>query len=279
MLKSWLKLTRMEHSIMLSIAVIAAELLAGGVSLVVMLVSLIAPWLISMGAFAINDYYDIEADRANKRYDRPLVNGSISKESAYKASIIFFIVGVLFSIFNLYTFIIALLFAILAFLYSYKLKDTLLIGNIYIAFTMVIPFIYGAEVAFTSINVNIILISILIFLAGLAREIHGMIRDYEGDKKARKSNNLITHIGIRNSAVIAFILYLEAIIISLYLFFYLAPFMDNIIFLLMIAVTDAMLFYVSIIYLKEWKEKYRESRNISLVGMSLALFAFLVAVL
>jgi len=279
MLKSWLKLTRMEHSVMLSIAVVAAELLAGGVSLEVMLVSLIAPWLISMGAFAINDYYDIEADRANKRYDRPLVNGSISKESAYNASIIFFIVGVLFSIFNPYTFIIALLFAILAFLYSYRLKDTLLIGNIYIAFTMVIPFIYGAEVAFTSINVNIILISILIFLAGLAREIHGMIRDYEGDKKARKSNNLITHIGIRNSAVIAFILYLEAIIISLYLFFYLAPFMNNIIFLLMIAVTDAMLFYVSIIYLKEWKEKYRESRNISLVGMSLALFAFLVAVL
>jgi geranylgeranylglycerol-phosphate geranylgeranyltransferase len=264
---------------MLSIAVITAELLSGSITLEVMLLSLIAPWLISMGAFAINDYYDVDADRANKRFDRPIVNGSISKENAFKASIILFVIGCVFSIFNIYTFLIATIFAVLAFLYSYKLKDTVLIGNIYIAFTMVIPFIYGAEVATENINVNIILISLLIFLAGLAREIHGMIRDYVGDKKARNSNNLITYIGKKNSSIIAFILYLEAIIISIYLFFYSEPFMYNFIFLFLILITDIMLVYVSIIYIKGFSNKYKQSRNISLAAMILALIAFLIVVL
>ncbi|MGC8649115.1 MAG: UbiA family prenyltransferase [Candidatus Micrarchaeia archaeon] len=278
-LKSWLKLTRIEHSLMLSIAVITAELLSGSITLDIILLSLVAPWLISMGAFAINDYYDVDADRANKRLDRPLVNGSISKDSAFKASIIFFVVGTAFSVFNIYAFLIAAIFAVLAFLYSYKLKDTILIGNIYIAFTMVIPFIYGAEVAAESINTNIILLSLLIFLAGLAREIHGMIRDYIGDKKARKSNNLIAHIGEKSSSIIAFILYLEAIIISIYLFFYSEPFLYNFIFLFLILITDIMLIYVSIIYIKGLEDKYKQSRNISLAAMSLALIAFFLAVI
>ncbi|MGC8571966.1 MAG: UbiA family prenyltransferase [Candidatus Micrarchaeia archaeon] len=278
-IKAWLKLTRIEHSLMLAIAVVTAEILSGFIPINIMLLSLIAPWLISMGAFAINDYYDIEADRTNKRFDRPLVNGSIKAKSAFNASILFFVVGVAFSVINAYAFSIALIFAVLAFLYSYKLKDTLLIGNIYIAFTMVIPFIYGALINSTYINLNIIIISLFVFLAGLAREIHGMVRDYEGDKKARSTKNLVDYIGTHNAAIVAAVLYLEAILLSLYLFFFLAPYFMNIIYIIPIIFIDIILLYVSIIYLKKKVDikKLLKARNLSLGAMLLALLVLFLS--
>ncbi|HUB92789.1 MAG TPA: UbiA family prenyltransferase, partial [Candidatus Saccharimonadales bacterium] len=66
--KAVLKLTRIEHSIMLVIAVLAAELIAKGLpSLPILVLSLIAPVFISMAAFAINDYFDLKVDKINKK--------------------------------------------------------------------------------------------------------------------------------------------------------------------------------------------------------------------
>ncbi len=272
-IKAWLKLTRIEHSFMLAIAVITAEILSGGIPLNILLLSLIAPWLISMGAFAINDYYDVGADRANRRFDRPLVSGKIKAKSAFNASLLFFAVGIAFSAFNAYTLSIAFIFAFLSFLYSYKLKDALLIGNIYIAFTMVIPFIYGALINSNYINLNIIVISLFVFLAGLAREIHGMIRDYKGDKKARYTKNLVDYIGTYNASIVAAVLYIEAVLLSLYLFFFLAPYLMNIVYIAPIIIIDIILLYVSMIYFKKNTERKRllKARNLSLGAMLLAL--------
>ena len=184
-LSAILRLTRIEHSIMLVIAVLAAELIAGIIpSAFVLAMSIITPIFVSMGSFAINDYFDVNADKANKRTDRPIVNGSVTRQEAYNIAMFCFVMGVAASIFiNISTFVIAFIFAVLAYFYSYKLKDTLLIGNIYIAFSMVIPFIYGSYVVSSKLGIDIVLIGIVIFLAGLAREIHGMMRDFAGDSK------------------------------------------------------------------------------------------------
>src|SRR5580693_789608 len=94
------KLTRIEHSVMLIIAVVAAELIVGGMPpLTIFILSLLTPALISMGAFAINDYFDVETDRANKMMHRPIVAGAISKESAYSIAIACFLIGTALSLF------------------------------------------------------------------------------------------------------------------------------------------------------------------------------------
>ncbi|MEM3228556.1 MAG: hypothetical protein QW549_03130, partial [Candidatus Micrarchaeaceae archaeon] len=64
-----LRLTRIEHSVMLIIAVVAAELIASRSlpDYFVLALSLITPIFISMASFAINDYFDIETDRLNKK--------------------------------------------------------------------------------------------------------------------------------------------------------------------------------------------------------------------
>jgi geranylgeranylglycerol-phosphate geranylgeranyltransferase len=278
-----IKLTRIEHSIMLVIAVIAAELISGYIPAVpILILSIVTPIFISMGSFAINDYFDVDADKANKRTDRPIVNGSISKKEALNIAIICFIIGIAASIFiNIIVFAIAVVFALLAIFYSYKLKDMLLLGNLYIAFSMVIPFIFGNYVVTRVLGIDIILVSIIIFLAGLAREIHGMIRDYAGDAKARKSHNLVFHVGTARSAQLAFILYVEAILVSIYLFFFDLPFAFNIIYIVPIAVVDIAIAYIGVSYLMQKKSKsfYSLSRNLSLAVMALALIAFLASAL
>jgi geranylgeranylglycerol-phosphate geranylgeranyltransferase len=283
-MKAVLKLTRIEHSIMLVIAVIAGEVIALGAngivpSALVIALSIITPVFVSMGSFAINDYYDVKADRANKRMDRPLVN---TRKGALQIALISFAIGVLASLFiNAYAFVIALVFAVLAILYSYKLKDKLLIGNIYIAFSMVIPFIYGNYVVSTMLRANIVLISIIIFLAGAAREIHGMIRDYKGDATARKSENLLYHVGQNRSAQLAAVLYIEAIMVSIYMFFFTPPFAFNLVYIVPIIITDIALAYIAYGYIVDKKSRgfYSLSRNLSLAVMALSLLAFLAAAL
>ncbi len=106
----------------------------------------------------------------------------------------------------------------LAISYSYKLKEILLAGNSYIAFSMAIPFIFGNYVESTTLHSSILIISTMIFISGLAREIHGTIRDYYGDIRVRAARTLPTVIGTGVSANVAFALYAVAIAISAYIF-------------------------------------------------------------
>jgi geranylgeranylglycerol-phosphate geranylgeranyltransferase len=282
---AFLRLTRIEHSIMLVLAVLAAELIAGHVTLGIPFVaSLVTPILVSMGSFAINDYFDVEADRANGFTNRPIVSGQISKKAAFNSAIALLVLGALVSaLINVYALVIAIIFAALAFLYSYRLKDVLLVGNIYIAFSMVIPFIYGDFVVSKSLTLPIFLVSIVIFLSGLAREIHGMIRDHEGDSKVRGSRNMLHYMSQRGAGLVAMVLYLEAIAISVYMFlFHYLPFYHNIVYIVPIALTDIMLAYLAFGELsvkRDRKRFHKLARNLSLAAMTIALLAYLAAAL
>jgi 4-hydroxybenzoate polyprenyltransferase len=278
-----MKLTRIEHSAMLVVAVLAAELISGGLPpLGTLLLSLISPIFISMSAFAINDYFDVEADRANSRMDRPIVRGAVSKRDALSIALICAVVGVLLSIFiNASAFAIALVFAVLSFLYSYKLKDMLAVGNAYVALSMVIPFVYGSYIASASISANIALICIIIFLAGLGREVQGAIRDYKGDTRARRVKNIVHHMGLRRSSYLVVVLYLFAIVLNLFMLSFNLPFLRNLVYAVMIIPADIALLGVSFMGLTYYDSSrfLRSARNLTLGAITLALFAYLLAAL
>ncbi len=284
-LAAFLRLTRAEHSLMLAVAVIAAELetlSTLGVpapSAYVVALSLITPIAISMASFAINDYFDVEADRANGFLDRPLVSGALGRRTALYTTLIGMVIGVAASaLINAYALLIALVFAVLAVLYSARLKRMLLVGNVYIALSMVIAFVYGDFVVSGTLAQNIVVISLVIFLSGLAREIHGMMRDSDGDVKARRVRGVVQYMGMRTSAFVAFALYAEAVAISIFAFFEYAPFMYNPYYLVPIAVADVLLMYVALGFItKRSRGFYLLARNMSLGAMSLALLAYLIA--
>ena len=277
-----LKLTRIEHSAMLVIAVVAAELVTAGrlPGLGVFALSMITPIFISMGAFAINDYFDIKVDRENKK-NRPLVRGTLTSAEALWISLLCIAIGVAASLFiNIYCFFIALFFGAMSLLYSYRLKELLFWGNAYIALSMVIPFVFGDYVMDTMLSAGIVLVSIMIFASGLAREIHGTIRDYRGDTKVRNAITVPKVIGLKGAALFSLVLYLCAVAISVYLFFYVLPFAFNPIYALLVGITDILLVYVGIGYVAVMKQRFYDStRNISLAAMGLALIALLLAAL
>ena len=278
-LMALLRLTRMEHSAMLVIAVLAAEMIAGKLpGAWILLLSFISPVFISMSSFAVNDYFDLEVDRINNR-KRPLVTGEIKPTDAIYITILSMLVGLAASaLINWEVFVIALVFGTLALLYSYKLKGVAFVGNSYIAFSMAIPFIYGSYVVSGTLGDGIILIFCMIFFSGLAREIHGTIRDMEGDSKARRIRSLPRIIGKMSSAAISLLLYLIAIAISVYMFFKISPFKMNPIYAMPIAITDIMLAYTGIGFLiKSDRKFYDLARNLSLIAMGLALLAILLA--
>ncbi len=274
-----LRLTRIEHSAMLVVAVIAAELLSGGLpGTYILLLSVITPIFISMASFAINDYFDIEVDRLNSK-SRPLVTGELKPRDAVYASAACFAIGIAAAaLINTAALAITVVFAGLAFLYSYKLKEIFLLGNVYIALSMVIPFIFGNYVVSNSIAWSVLLISLMVFLSGLAREVHGTIRDYGGDTKARKVRTLPRVMGMQGAAAAALALYVAAIAISAYLFAYVSPFKLNLVYGAPILVSDLLLLYVGIGYVSVAKQKfYEKTRNLSLISMGLALVTIAVS--
>ncbi|MCL5106119.1 MAG: UbiA family prenyltransferase [Candidatus Marsarchaeota archaeon] len=291
-IKQILKLTRIEHSIMLIIAVLSSEIivLKRVPSLALLLLSLVAPIFISMSAFAINDYFDVETDRANKK-NRPIVTGAITTRMALNVSIGCLAIGIAGAAFiNAGAFAIAVVFGAVSMLYSYKLKDVFLAGNVFVALSMAIPFIYGNYVVSGTISSNILLISTLILFAGIAREVHGTIRDYDGDMLVRKTRNIVSAVGRAQASVFAFLLYAVAIGISIYLFLFNPPFMLNAVYLALILVVDALLIYVNVVYIKinitkrklgnaAKARKYDLMRNIGLGAMALALIAFIASTL
>lgn len=278
--RAFLKLTRFEHSLILVVAVIAAEIILGmHISPYIFLLALVPPIFVSMGSFAINDYFDVDVDRRNGMTDRPLVNRSIRREDAYAIAIVSLLIGIIAStLINAYAFAITVIFASLAYLYSYKLKEVFLLGNLYIALTMVIPFIYGDFVISNALNPNIVLISITVFLSGLAREIHGMVRDVKGDTRDRNVRGLVYYIGKRRSNIVASILYFMAVLTSLYMFFFMRPFAGNAVYLIPIIAVDIVIMYnVSIYFRKRPKRYYSLSRNISLAVMGIAVLVYIIS--
>jgi geranylgeranylglycerol-phosphate geranylgeranyltransferase len=277
------KLTRLEHSVMLASAVAVGEIVALRAlpNFDILILSVLSPMLVGAASFAINDYFDLRSDRINRRSDRPLVSGRVKPHSALLLSLLLFLAGIILSIFlNFNCFILTLLFSLLAFLYSFKLKDIALVGNIYIALTMAVPFIYGSLAVVNEVADAVLLLSSIAFVSGLAREMMGTARDIRGDRAGRGSRTLPMLIGVRSSLLLSSLLYIVGIALSAVPYLYINPYAGNIFYLTPIIIADVMLAYIALHSLKESSEEFmKASRDISLVAMFIALVGFLVALL
>ena len=229
--------------------------------------------------FALNDYFDLEVDRKNKRMDRPLVRGDLKPRTAILLYIIFLPAGIAASFMvNMTCFFIALINAVIATFYDVKLKEIKIIGNFYIAFIMAIPFIFGGATISTNLPPIILFIAFIAFLSGVAREIMKDVMDFRGDAE-RKTRSFPLYLGKKGANIIASIFYMVAIMMSF------IPFMFNIdeayyhdfIYLSIVGVTDILLIYTSAVMIKRTDvESLNRCRKISLFAIFIGLVAFLV---
>jgi geranylgeranylglycerol-phosphate geranylgeranyltransferase len=144
----------------------------------VLLAALTASFTMSAGN-VINDIFDINGDKINHPA-RPLPLGAISLNSALIFYYILISASVILSVFisdiNL---IINLAAVILLYLYSFRLKQIVLLGNIVIASLTGLAFIYGG-IAVNNFYYSIIP-ALFAFLINLIREIVKDMEDSEGD--------------------------------------------------------------------------------------------------
>ncbi len=179
MLKEYYRLGRPVNALAGCIAVFLSGYVAGPVSWWPVIMAAVTVLLITISTNAWNDYVDIEIDRVNKP-ERPLPAGLISPRGALFFSVVGTALSLLVAAFiNQPAFLIALGSNILLYLYSWKLKGTILWGNAAVAGIVGLCFIFGGVAAGNIAPV--LMLAVTVFFAIMAREILKTMADYKGD--------------------------------------------------------------------------------------------------
>ena len=159
--------------------IIAAELAGGLNPFENVLFAAISASLITIGANVINDYYDIGIDKVNKP-KRPLAAGKLNIKFALILFVTVYCIAWALALFiSLWMFLIAFTTSIILFFYSYRLKRTILWGNLTVSFATAMAFVYGGlAVGYFK---ETFFPAAFAFLFHLGREILKDIQDIEGD--------------------------------------------------------------------------------------------------
>ncbi|MDK2796082.1 MAG: geranylgeranylglycerol-phosphate geranylgeranyltransferase [Archaeoglobaceae archaeon] len=270
-LKAYWELLRLEHGIMYGLGVIIGIFLGGGISLDVVVLGFLTAVFLEASAFAMNDYLDYKVDLANKRFDRPLVRGDLSKSTALLLSVIFFPLGLITAfLISIRALIFVFVVTILAFAYNAKLKEFGLIGNAYVAFTMAVPFVFGGVIS--EFSYSVLLVSLIAFISGLGREIMKGIEDVEGDA-LRNVRSVARVYGIEIASRTASFLFILASALS-FLPPLLIPEYLDLKYAIPVAITDILLISVALKLPKKINEipKFRKQ---TLLAMLFGLIGFL----
>lgn len=133
----------------------------------------------SASANAWNDYLDIEIDRVNQPH-RPLPAGEVEPETVKRFSIVLAALSVILAaLISPAALAIALGANVLLFIYSWRLKSTVLIGNLVIALISAFSAVLGGVAAGNPRPT--IWLFLIIFVAILGREVLKTLADYDGD--------------------------------------------------------------------------------------------------
>ncbi|MEM0022436.1 MAG: UbiA family prenyltransferase [Archaeoglobaceae archaeon] len=273
-LKALWQLLRLEHGIMYGIGVLIGIFLGGGADFKNISLGFLTAVFLQASAFALNDYFDYYVDMANRRFDRPLVRGELSRNTALFLSLLLFPIGIVFaSLISPIAFLFATLVTILGFAYDYKLKELGFLGNIYIAFTMAAPFIFGGLIA--ELRGSILLLSLIAFFCGVGREVMKGIEDVEGDA-IRNVKTIARVHGVEKAVRISSIFFLIAVLLSFAPPLVIAEYLD-LKYIVPVAITDFLLLKV-ILELQKSKNVSKDVakfRKRTLFAMLLGLIGFL----
>lgn len=287
-LKAVWELMRLEHGVMLGIAILIGSLIAlEGTKfpdIYIFILTFFTALFLEASTFALNDFFDLEIDKKNNRTDRPLVRGDLLPRTALYLFFILFPLGIICSFFvNTACFIIAVITGLFAILYDVKLKKIKLLGNFYISYAMAIPFIFGGAAIIEKNTFNfdvhpaIYIVSLIAFLAGSGREIMKDVLDFKGDSE-KGVKSFPYYIGIRRSNILSAFFYLIAIAFSFFPFFFevFDIYYLNFYYLFPVFITDTMFLSTSLQLIFKKDVQLKIYRKLTLIAIFIGLMAFLI---
>ena len=166
-------------------------------------------------SMVVNDYYDIEVDRVNQP-SRPLPSGQVSMRGAIGIGAIMLVVGFAAAalLMNVGAVLIVALYSFLAWLYDFRAKKYGVPGNLIVASSLAIPFIYGGVISGGQVLDSLLLfMASTSFLAGVGREVVKAMADVPGDQKRGVRSYASVH-GLRSAAALGAAFFLAAVVTS-----------------------------------------------------------------
>lgn len=225
-------------------------------------------------SMAVNDVYDLEVDKVN-RPERPIPSGKVSVGGASRLSYAMLAAGMLCAVLSLNPLAVAIAaaYAFLSWLYNGRAKKMGIAGNLIVASSLAIPFIYGGAIAGGSISGSLLLMMALTALfSGVGREVVKAMADVEGDAK-RSVNSVARSRGMSFAAAIGALFFALAVVTS---WVPLVTGLANQIYTYGVVAPDAIFVYLAaaIVVKHEPASAYRVKR-IALAGMTLGLLVFI----
>jgi geranylgeranylglycerol-phosphate geranylgeranyltransferase len=225
-------------------------------------------------SMVVNDIYDIEVDKVN-RPERPIPSGRVSTQTASKVSMAVLAAGVAFSVLSLNPIAVAIagVYAFLSWLYNSRAKKTGLAGNLIVASSLAIPFIYGGAISGGSIVGSLLLLMALTaFFSGVGREVVKAMADVDGDSK-RDVNSIARSRGLRTASAIGAFFFILAVLTS---WVPLITGLANTLYTFGVLIPDALFAYLAVaIVLRHDSSNAYRVKKVALAGMTVGLLVFI----
>ncbi len=270
-----LKLTRPVNSVMVGFAVVV------GIAVTSPLAVFSAPaalgfltgFFISSYSMVVNDYYDLEVDKINTPH-RPLASGRITTRIAAIYAGILLILGIAAAILvgrdNL---IIAAAFAAIAWIYNAWGKKKMLLGNMMVAASVAIPYIYGGAAVGNAGSPLLWFLALTSFLAATGREVVKTISDTEGDE-VRGVRSIARVHGGRAAALAGATLFLGAVISTVLPMLFQET---GMLFSGLILIPDVLFVYAAAKILQDSSgANALKIKKLTLIGMVIGMFVFII---
>lgn len=274
----FLALVRPINSFMIGTAVLVGMAVISPTSLTSIraVIGFLVGFLISAFAMVINDIYDVEIDRVNDP-GRPIASGRISRRTGVVFAVLLLIAGLSSSLLlTTSNFVIALIFAIISWGYSFWGKRNGFLGNMMVAASMAVPFIFGGVAAVAGDDISLIYLwslALMAFLSGTGREVIKGIADVRGDQE-RGIRSIALSRGNETASIVGGILLAVAILTSF------LPYLIQvvgIVYLLLVLVPNTIFLYTTWRILRDNSPANAEKvKTLALVGMVAGLVAFLL---
>ncbi len=274
--RAGLDLIRPVNCTMIGFAVIVGAFVSKPASVPILQAALgfMTGFFVCAYSMAVNDIYDLEVDRVN-RAERPVPSGRITVHAASRLSLVVLLAGIACSVLSLNPAAvgIALLYAFLSWLYNSRAKNAGLAGNLIVASSLAIPFIYGGVISGGSITRSLLLMMALTsFFAGVGREVVKAMADVEGDAK-RGVESVARSRGLGSASVVGGAFFLLAVVTS---WVPLILGLANQVYEVGVLVPDLIFIYLawSILSNQDPSNAYRV-KKIALAGMTAGLVVFI----
>ena len=230
-------------------------------------------FLVCAYSMVVNDVYDLEVDRVNAP-ERPLPSGKVGVKTASRLSVVVLAGGLAASGLSLNPIAVGIagLYALLSWTYNAKAKKIGLPGNLIVASSLAIPFIYGGVVAGVGTSPLLGLMALTAFLSGVGREVVKAMSDVEGDAK-REVGSVARKSGLGAASKVGAAFFVVAVFTS---WVPLVSGLANWVYTAGVIVPDVIFVYLALAILrKPTPENAHRVKTIALAGMTAGLLVFI----